>query len=315
MSKLYIPSKKEIRGPWLLDRKQLEELNEILEFAKENLEESQKKEIEEKLKKEIEKGDFKNVDEAVDYERSFFGNKVKINISLIDKDEKSLEGESLKDLLKDQHMSDFKPELLKAVIENGYSNKLELRVGKIYDGELSFNLKAYDNDIEDEIKYKIENWLDDYKPSRASQIWLQYGFLIFFISAIIFSLAVGSIYSIEEPSTTQIYQEEINTILKDGIDNQNRNEAINLILKQVSGYLPDGTKNREIISYTAIKISSIAFLLLLLALIKPKTTLGIGKNKLRMLTYRKYIQIVLITLPIIFIVTPLFETIKKLLGI
>lgn len=212
-------------------------------------------------------------------------------------------------------MEDFKPTLLKAEIEYGYSNKLELRVGKIFDGELSFNLKAYDNDIEDEIKYKLESWIDDHKPSKATQIWLKYGLLIFMISGIIFSFSAGLIYSIEEPQASQIYNQNIKNLIETGINDQNMNEAITLILKTTSDYIPEKTKNKEIINTTAIKISSIAFLLIILSLIKPRTTLGIGKNKFKLISYKRYIQIVLITLPIIFIITPLFEAFKKLLGI
>lgn len=315
MSKLYIPSKKEIKGPWLLNRKQLEELNEILEFTKINLSESQRKEIGDKLKKRIEDGEFKDLDDAVQYERKFFTNEVKISVSFEDKNNKSLKGDSILDLLKDPHLQDFKPTLLKAEIEYGYSNKLELRVGKMYDGEFSFNLKAYDNDIEDEIKYKLESWSDDHKPSKASQIWLKYGFLIFMVSTIIFSFTAGFIYTIEEPNAIKIYNPQIKNLIETGITDQNQNEAIDLILKSISNYTPEDAERKEIFSPTAIKISGIAFLLIILSLIKPRTTLGIGRNKLKLLLYKRYIQVVLVTLPIIFIVTPLFDAIKKILGI
>lgn len=308
MGILYVPLEKEIIGPWLLWLDELEELDTIIEFIDAKLKESQDIELRTKAKQDVQNRKYETIENALE---SFRKEKIK-NIVLISDDETRLTDKSLKNILIDTKIKSFRPKELDITVEYGYNNIFNLTVHRRFDGELKYKIKCFDNYIENDINYKIENWVEKNQPNRAKKIWNKFSFHLLWISGMIFFFSLINIYSVETPSTISIYKPEILKILKEGINEGNQFKANELLLKINTNYLPENTESVEIINYNLIKTSIIAAILVLIFWIKPRTTIGVGKHKDRIKIYGYYIKLVLITIPAIFIVPPLIEFIKGL---
>ena len=160
MGQLYIPGKKEIKGPWFIGVDELEELDKIIEYIDTKIIESKYLEINESTSIDIQKypSIYKDLETGIATRKeSYLENHVK-KIILISSDEKRLTDTSIKGILKDPKLKDFKPKELE--IEIGYrsDNSFSLNVKRRYDEEISYEVKCFDQDCRDEIKYKIEYW-------------------------------------------------------------------------------------------------------------------------------------------------------------
>lgn len=312
MGILYVPPEKEIIGPWILSLAELEELDTIIEFIDSKLKESQEIEFQTEAEEDVKNERYKTVEEALEkgFKYSFKKEKKK-NIVLISEDETRLTDESLKNILIDTKIKAFKPKELDITVEYGYSNIFNLTVRRRFDGDLKYKIKCFDNDIENQINYKIENWVEKNQPNRVKRIWNKYSFLFLMFSAMICFFSLINIYKVENPKAIDIYKSDIEEILKNGITNENQVKAIELMLKVNTNYLPANVEPIETINGTLIKVSVIAFILVLIFWKKPKTTIGVGKHKNLITFYNWYVKIVLITIPTIFFLPPIIEFIKS----
>ncbi|MGE0771816.1 MAG: hypothetical protein AB7K37_08905 [Cyclobacteriaceae bacterium] len=94
MGQLYIPGEKQIKGPWLLDLKDLEELDSIFEDVDSKLAESIERQIESKAQLYIENKDEDHIEKARKRASNLIGGR-KRKVTLISEDEKILYDESV----------------------------------------------------------------------------------------------------------------------------------------------------------------------------------------------------------------------------
>ena len=315
MGQIIHPQKKEIKGPWLLNHDDFEALDGViqsidsflyqswLEKIKSDIQNENKEISEEELNKRVEDSKTK----------SWYYKHVK-ECQLTSKDETKLSDESVLGLLKDQTLSSLKPKSFTVKIRHGgiIENSFELKISNFYKGELSYDISCYDPSIKDEIQYEIDKWIDKRKPNRALQIWSNYGDLITF--TFIVPIILLGIESFSTSYTT--YQEtlvlEMFELAKEGINETNRDMAIELLIKSKSGYRPDDFNPIEKPNNPIwIRLFAVSVFIYIASYFRPKTLIGLGKMKSKLVIYKVWIKLVLITLPAILILGPFWKTIVK----
>jgi len=200
MGKLYVPPEKEIIGPWLLGLKELEELDEVIEYIDDKLKISYENELNVKAQKFIDNGKYGSLEEAFEkeYKKYFKINKKKA-IVLISNDETRLIDNRLRNILIDNKLKSFSPKALTVDIEYGYTNVFSFDVKKRLDGALKYKVRCVDSEIENEVSYKIENWIESSQPNKISQLWNKYSTAIYFIGLFFLVFSLYNVYTVETP--------------------------------------------------------------------------------------------------------------------
>lgn len=142
MGQLYIPVEKEINGPWFLGNEELEELYDIFEAINIELTKSFEIDIEEEANKRITKGYYKDLATAILELKERYKTINEKKVSLISSDDKKLSDISLKGILKDPKLNDFKPKELRLEIERGYNNHFSLVIEKRFNDKLEYKAKS-----------------------------------------------------------------------------------------------------------------------------------------------------------------------------
>ncbi|MFV0593013.1 MAG: hypothetical protein ACK5M7_16680 [Draconibacterium sp.] len=314
MGKLIIPNEINIKGPWILDENQLEDLSEILALIEDKInsafEVEFKNEIERKINERREWD--KNLDEAkIESETSNYypyNNKEKYAI-LISKDRKIIKDLTIIDLLKDQKIKDFNPSELQVEINKG-SNQFRLEISSRYDGgELQTRLTIKDENLANEINYLLNRWIRKNQPNNAIQIWSSVMPFAAFFSLIALYFISGLFLS----SNIEIYQKALNQqgleLLKDSLTDNEISQAIELILKKETGYLPENYTRETQANSKILKIWLYGTIVILMLAIKPKTTISLGKKKRVGWFYKKWIYFVTFFVPMTIILPIILERI------
>ncbi|MDF2437718.1 MAG: hypothetical protein K0Q95_2094 [Bacteroidota bacterium] len=316
MGQLYTTGENNIDGPWLIGKEDLADLDEILKSVEVKLSESLEKEIHHIALEGVEQGDYATLDEALEKKRKYhYRSNQKSNATLISKNGKFLEDNTIFGLLKDPKLTDFHPKELKVIIEKGLKNRFSLTVSTVYDGELKYSIQCFDHDIQEEIHYAITNWIEKHRPNKIKQFWSQNYFIIGGLFG--FITLITFIVMVQEPTVDlkKLYGKEIQEILKQGVNKDNHDKAIEILLRYTTGYIPENFLPVKKISSLVIQIFSISTFLTLVSILRPKTTIGIGTTKQIMKFYKFYVNLVLITIPLTFIIPPLIDWIKALAKI
>ncbi|MEM6517597.1 MAG: hypothetical protein AAF688_15555, partial [Bacteroidota bacterium] len=88
--------------------------------------------------------------------------------------------------------------------------------------------------------------------------------------------------------------------------------ALELLIKSKSGYRPDDFVPVEKPNDPIwIRLFAVAIFIYIASIFRPKTLLGLGKMKNKLVLYKIWIKLVLVTLPAILILGPFWETIVK----
>lgn len=310
MAKLYSPSKK-IKGPWLLDKNALEELNEIVEFANVELEKIRNEKINADALKDFEDKKYDSFEKAKAYALKYSYDIIRKNIILISNDESRLNDNSIKELLVDPKLKNFKPKELSIDIEYGKLNKFSFNVKQRFDGELEYEVISTKSEIEDEINYRIENWIDKYKPLLIQTMWLSFATYLAIFGCIIFFISALNIFSTYKPNSVQVYKNQIENLIETGINIENQFQALDLILKINSDYVPLDIKEETLISEPAKRVSIISLAFCLIGIFNPKTIIGVGKHKQTLKLYRRYMKFIVFVIPALFIYPYVVEIIKN----
>lgn len=302
MGQIIIPTDNKIKGPWLLDSKSLEELHETLITIESKLEEAFNVIVDRTAKSELEK--YKRLEKDIDIEKA----KLKVKNSypfeksekyalIVSKQGKIIKDESLLALLKDSKLHDFKPAELHIQIKKGPCEFI-MEISDKYDGALETRIKVLDDNLFNDINYELNKWINKYKPNVAMQKWSSWfpgvAFPIFIILAFLIPLFLKGKADIYKNKLSQESQE----ILKDGLTPQETNKAIEMLLQIQSGYIPEDFHPNIEINKTIRNIWLVALTGLIILLIKPRTVIGLGQCKWKVVFYRKWAYFVLVFIPL-----------------
>jgi hypothetical protein len=231
-------------------------------------------------------------------------------ISITSEDGTILKDETIKNLLKDISLNNLKPKKLNVVFQRGYNNRFTINITKTYHGELEYEIDCFDSNINDDIKYELDKWIDKLRPLKILQIWSNYGDFLAFIS--FFPLIAFFLLTILkfESSYSETLNKEASKILNEGIDSTNIDLAVELLLKYSSNYRPKDfvpTEKQGDPEYFRLFILSLY--VFLIGIIRPRTTFGVAKRKFLYRFYKFWIKFVMITVPTALIIAPLWKEI------
>ncbi len=311
MGELYIPNETEIRGPWFIDSNDLEELDAVIEFINDKLRESKEKEYRAAAQLSVEKNIYADIDSAIAAAKKYDVDKYEKKVVITAKDNTRLIDDSIKGLLKDYKIKTLHVKDFHIHIQFDYSTKFELTITRKYDGELKYKIYCSDSDCKDEIRYKVDSWIDKHHPSKGNQIWNRFAFLFGMLSCFFMMFTVPFMISIESPNMQAQYKNQIDSLIRQGVTQENQSKSIELLLKYESGYVPTGAKEVVKINKLPIRLGTTFLLIFLLSIFYPKTTIGIGKHKSLLKFYKFYTVAVLVTLPATFILPIIVEWISN----
>ncbi len=145
------------------------------------------------------------------------------------------------------------------------------------------------------------------------KLWNQLSIVLFILSLFTIFVSYNNIVDIEYPNFKLNYKNEINELLKHGVNKENETKSIELILKYITDYQPEKVVGIETYNKTAIVIMCISIFVFLISTFSPKTTLGIGRFQRHLVWYNLYSKFVLVTLPSVIIIPILVDWIIKVL--
>jgi hypothetical protein len=308
MGQLIIPEDTKFKGPWLLDNKSLEDLAGTLKTIEAKIQDAYLLAVERTAEEKLE--EYRKSDSHIDIEKakekvknSYSFEKSEKFVILISKEGKKLRDESLIEILKDPKLADLKPtELLIEIVKGPCEFKLEVS-SKFY-GELQCRVKVEDDNSFNDINYEINKWINNYRPSKVMKKWMSWfpwaAFPVFVILLMLTPLLIRDAKDIYKSKLA----EESREILKDGVTEQEALKAIDILLQLQTGYVPENfNPNIQPKKYIGF-IWLFAILALVVLSIRPKTIIGLGKNKWKVTFYKRWAYFVLIFVPL-FIILPI----------
>lgn len=314
MGKLIHPKEKEIKGPWLLDQEDFEALDGIIEEIDELLLQAWYENARNEVLSDNNNILEEDLDKKInDRKELLYIQKKKCEI--ISQDETKLSDETILGLLKDQQLKRLKPKYFKVEIQHGYlfENNFKLNISNTYDGSLKYEIRCYNPNIESDIQYKVDNWIEGRKPNKVLHWWANYNYLLLF-PLFLAILGFGIKSFVKTYSTFSTYQEKVRVemyeLAQSGINESNRDLAFELLLKLESNYQPKTFQPiLEPNNPIWIKLFVCTILVFIAVLFKPKTTIGLGEMKSRLKLSKFWIKFVLITLPAIIIIGPIWNSV------
>lgn len=141
---------------------------------------------------------------------------------------------------------------------------------------------------------RLVDWAESNVEPAWIRIWYAYDF-VFWLIGFISSLAMfaGSFYIIDE------YKPKAHQLLSQGINSANQTEAIAILLALQSGY---GTKEVFInTNFNKLFYISALGICLVLSALKPRNILGVGLGERKIKSTRKWINYVIIGIPMLII--------------
>lgn len=316
MGQLKYPQERKCDGPWLLDREDLEELHKIILVIDNLLKKSWELEVHSKVHSYNQDAPEEELALMVQKEKEKRTYKHEVSCNLISTDGASLTDNHLLNLLKDNALKNLKPKELHIKVNHGmYSeNKFDFRISDLYSGDLRYEVECFDSNIKNDVQYEVDRWIDKRTPKKVIQYWTEYGvYGIFPLLVPILLLAIYAFSTSYSSYNTELISQS-HQLIENGIDSSNVNEAIELMMKYNLGYVPkDYAYIEQPRNPIYLRLSWVSIFLVLTLLVRPKTTIGIGKMTTTLTFYRYWIRLITVILPAVLILGPFWQFIIDLI--
>jgi hypothetical protein len=302
MGQLIIPTERKVEGPWLIDTASIESLDHTLTLIDQKLEDAFIKLVERTAEERL--SEFQERDKDMDIEKA----KEKIKNSHAFEGRKKLAivsgkaGDKIKDdtlllLLKDRKIENFEPIELYVLIVKGPC-EFTLEISAKYFGELETRTKVSDDTIFSDINYELSKWIEKHKPSIAMQKWSNWFPWASVPGVCILIMMLSFLSKNRTDMYKSILKQQSHEILKDSLSNEELRRAIQILLEDSSGYVPEKFNPNLSPNTTLVTIWFILLIALIVLNIKPRTVIGMGKNKWKVAFYKKWAYFVLVFLPL-----------------
>ena len=315
MGQLVVANYQSIKGPWLVDSKSLHELIPVLDKVNTCLEkannEAIQREADDLFARQSDSSSIKSIEDATAKIRTQYSFQIQESkVVLSAHNSKELKDFSLSQLLKDPQLDTFNADRLLIETRCGTSS-FSLELDERIEGRLYVRISTDNDSVANEISYEVNRWIDANSVNTAIRIWSQYiggaarALLIACIFLVITLFAIIS--TTASTNYSDILRKEAKQLLSRGINTENSNKALELLLKLQTDYAPadyatQPTSLGGSAKYLFIDLHFVWILLALIILsIAPKTTIGIGQRKRLYSFYKFWTYIVLITIPNILI--------------
>lgn len=304
MGQLIIPTDITIKGPWLLDKKSLEELHEGLTIIEQRLEEAFQIALDKSAHANLE--EYRKWDKEIDIAKakeklldSYRFSTSEKYILVQTTQGKKIKNESLLSLIKDSQIADYNPNALRIHIAKGPC-EFTLEVSTKYDGDLDIRVNSVDDETFNDISYQIHKWIDNHKPSLVVQKWSSWFPMAFYPILFILLLITSELVKSKKEIYKSQLSQESSALLKDSLTEEEINKAVEIILKKESDYVPENFKPDIAVNQSLKNIWIWSLIAVAILIIRPKTVIGLGKNQWRVKFYKNWIYFVLVFIPISF---------------
>lgn len=288
MSKYIYPGSNEVDGPWLLDKDSLQKFENMINEITGEL----------------------SVDAEEDY---------KIRYELSFTDGKSIIESSLSDIDINNDIKQLCPQRLTV---NIYSDTHPIYCTElIFDFKKSFPTFKYDirNTNSEETKLrvtnKIEDWIENNKPSKFLSVWSHlsfyfplYGALILMLILLAFSSRNSSLSAYQRSLSSQV-----EAVLENGINENNYMKALELLLAKEYDYVPSTFQN-EIDPFGYIISIFITILVCTIGYFSPKSNIAIGAGRNKVKFWKSYVKIITYTIPTLILLPLLVNFITSIFS-
>jgi hypothetical protein len=306
------------KGPFIIKQNDFENLESVVVEVEKYLKESLDNEIiatveSENSKEALSKSEkAKKITEAS--KRNSFDKREK-KITLISADGKRLLGKSIREILKDSSLDTFNPKEFHLFIEYGNSNNVKLEIPANDNGELRLDINCFDISKSNDIRLDLNNWLGTIKPPNRVKLWSDWaGLMIILLLFPLLILSIGA-FSSDYSTYESVLSKESNDLLKQGINENNVNKAVEIILKKQTKFVPSDFVGQKIEKDpNNLRWFFITLFIFTVALLRPVTTIGLGKKKWKLDFYKIWIPFVTYTVPVTLIAS-LWTLIKQLIHL
>lgn len=171
------PNERQVRGPWLLDSGDLEELDLIVEKINCALREACHKCIESDIRERmisvgVEEDEFqRRFEEYRELEIKSARNNLKCSVQA--KDGRRIHDSSFRRILQDPTIKDVIAHNISVLVSHGkyQENEFEFKIAKEFDGALTCSLYCTDSQQREELQYEIDKWISARSPNLFMRVW------------------------------------------------------------------------------------------------------------------------------------------------
>lgn len=207
------------------------------------------------------------------------------------------------------------PKGFSAVVEVG-QDEVKVELGT-WLPDLSVGVSSEDDEFAQELFGRLQNWASEIQPKRWLQLWRKTSeFLIpiAVMGAIVTTmfLAVFMLTPRSGPSEVQMKAREL---ARQGVDQSNQTQALELLLSMESGYAPTPTPPKHWYPSARIWALYAVFLLLVAAYTQvPRDSIGLWSGRRIVERQRRWVRFVSISIPTVLASSLLVPLLARLLG-
>lgn len=293
MANILYNSNLRISGPWLIEYKDLVELDKIVD------EQWQKWMIinEDKISKRIDEELllYPNTDKAALKTRikDWFDYQYSRRLVIKFKNGNSLIAHNFEEAAKEPAIkNEIAIEFQWTLMINRFN--VDISLNKYFE-DLTVSISPDDHEFAKDFIFIISGWIEEIKPKKYLQKMKAWKGVQWFS---LMSFVVFSLLSSNKDEYNQVLNAKAAELLKDGINSTEISEAIRILLEKSTGYLPEKYINNQSIFVDKRFIIFLVLLLIsvLLSFI-PKNNIGIGKGVEIVRKWKNYIKVLFITIP------------------
>jgi hypothetical protein len=282
-----------ISGPWLIEYKDLVELDKIIDEQWDKWLKINEDKVQKKVDEEIKLSPNTNRATLESRIREWYDYQYSRELIIKFKNEDSLVFKNFEEAAKEPAI---KKEIVKEFQWKLSINRFNVDISlNKYSEQLNVSITPEDHEFTKDFLFMISGWIADNKPKKYLQViksWkgIQWYALVTYTGYII--------ASVNNNEYKHILNSRAAELLKDGINSDEINEAIQILLAKNSEYIPEKYINGQPIFVDNRFIIFIILLLIsiLLSFI-PKNNIGIGKGVEIVKRWKNWLKILFFTIP------------------
>ena len=175
-------------------------------------------------------------------------------------------------------------------------------------GELAISFDTISPKAKQDINFSIEEWLTTIKPNRILTAWKVLREYLFYFLAPYFLLP--TLIWVTANDYSAVLKTKAHTLISSGINEDNLNQAIDLLLKLNSNYSPPNITPNYL---SLILLLTMQTVLALIIFFVPKTTFELGLSKTKYTNRKIWAKFITYTFPVFFILPFIINWIIKII--
>jgi len=320
MAEIIYPTEKTVSGPYLLEFNKLCELDDLIDTEWQNLLEYREKQVSQEIDIDlrhypVEEADkYRGIEAKIRNSYTFKEEKRKLIIEF--KSGKKLSVKSFKEANDDPMSSEETPVGFSLNVRVGEVTA-DLSVGQTYnksDMEISVSSKSLS--FSRELLHKLELWARSAACPWWQQLWKKLAGFIKVVAFVLFLIAMeftvtSAIVQNDFNEYKKILKAEAKELAKQGVNQENINRAVEIILKLETGFVPDGfTTSKPFLSKWVIIVGVPLLILFIILWFPPKTYLGFGLGEIKIKRWKLWLKIITVIIPVNILLPILLDRLK-----